>query len=99
MTASMERRLLREFAPRLLLVALPFAAWFAWREVARRTGRAMGSTPWGWLAAAAGVLVGLSLMATALFHEDNRGETYVPGEVTVGGEVTAGHFEKKANAK
>lgn len=95
----MERPLLRELAPRLLLFAMPFAAWFAWREIAHRTGRPMGSTPWGWLVAAASVLVGLSLMVTALFHEDNRGEIYVPAEVTAGGEVSAGHFEKKANAK
>ena len=54
----------------------------------------MGSTPWGWLVAAAGVLVGLSLLATAVFHEDNRGETYVPAEAAPGGGVTPGRFEK-----
>ena len=91
--------MLREFAPRLLLIALPFAAWFAWREVARRTGREMGSTPWAWLLAAAGVLFGLSLMATALFRVDNRGETYVPAEVIGHGKVVPGHFEQKAPSK
>ena len=90
----MERRLLREFAPRLLLIAAPFVFWFAWREVARRTGRPMGSTPWTWLTAIAGLLLGLSLVATAVFHEDNRGETYVPAEVREGGRITPGHFEK-----
>ena len=84
---------------RLLLVATPFVGWYVWREVARRTGREMGSTPWGWLIAVAGVLVGVSLMATAVFHEDNRDETYVPAEVTEGGRVSPGHFEKKAPAK
>ena len=95
----MERPLLRELAPRLLLVAAPFAIWFIWRESARRTGRPMGSTPWTWLTAIAGLLLGVSLMATAVFHGDNRGETYVPAEVEAGGHVAPGHFEKKAPAK
>ncbi len=90
----MERRLLRELGPRLLLVAAPFAVWFVWREVARRSGRPMGSTPWTWLTAIAGLLLGLSLVATAVFHEDNRGATYVPAEVREGGRITPGHFEK-----
>ena len=84
---------------RLLLIAVPFSAWFFWREVARRTGRPMGATPWVWLVAAAGLLFGLSLMASALFHDDNREDTYVPAEVTSGGRVTPGHFEKKAPSK
>ena len=84
---------------RALLAAAPFVFWFVWREAARRSGRAMGSTPWGWLIAAGGVLVGLSLMASAVFHGDNRGETYVPAEVTAGGQITPGHFEKKAQPK
>jgi hypothetical protein len=95
----MEPPLLRELLPRLLLVAFPFAAWFAWREVARRTGREMGSTPWTWLTAAGAVLLGVSLMATAVFHGDNRGEVYVPAEVTAEGHVVPGHFEKKAVPK
>ena len=48
---------------RLLLIAVPFIVWFVWRDVARRTGRPMGATPWVWLVAAAGLLFGLSLMA------------------------------------
>lgn len=95
----MGRLLLRELAPRLLLVAAPFVIWFIWREVARRTGRPMGSTPWTWLVAIAGVLLAVSLLATALFHGDNRGETYVPAEVEAGGQVSPGHFEKKAPVK
>lgn len=95
----MGRRLLRELAPRLLLMAAPFVAWFIWREVALRTGRPMGSTPWTWLVASAGLLLAVSLLATALFHSDNRGETYVPAEVEAGGRVSPGHFEKKAPAE
>ena len=90
----MEPPLLRVVLTRLLLMALPFVAWFIWREVARRTGRPMGSTPYAWLVAAGAVLVGLSLVGTVVFHPDNRQEHYVPGEVTASGEVTPGRFEK-----
>ena len=79
---------------RILLIAVPFVLWFAWREVARRTGRPMGATPWAWLFAAGALLFGLSLMTMTLFREDNRGERYVPAEVTAGGEISPGHFEK-----
>jgi len=99
MSASTELRLLRELAPRLLLAAVPFVAWFIWREVARRSGRPMGSTPWAWLVGAAGLLLGLSLLATAVFHDKDRGGAYVPAEVEPGGHVTPGHFERKAPGK
>lgn len=98
MSGSTARRWPEVLIFRLLLITVPFIAWFIWREVARRTGRPMGVTPWVWLVAAAGLLFGLSLMATALFHDDNRGETYVPAEVTSGGRVSPGHFDKKAPA-
>ena len=78
-----------------ILFLAPFAAWFLWQAWARRTGRPMGSTPWVWLVAAAAVLVGLSLMATAIFHTDNRGETYVPAEPRPDGSVAEGHFERR----
>lgn len=79
---------------RAVLVAIPFILWFVWREIAWRTGRPMGATPWAWLAAAGALLFGLSLMGMSLFHEDNRGERYVPAEVQPSGAVTPGHFEK-----
>ena len=88
----MGRRLLRIVLARGLLIAAPFVAWLIWREVARRTGRPMGSTPWAWLAAAAAVLVGLSLMATAVFHADNRGAAYVPAQTRPDGSVAPGRF-------
>jgi hypothetical protein len=78
---------------RAILVAVPFVIWFVWRAWARRTGREMGATPWAWLSAAAALLVGLSLMATAVFHKDNRGERYVPAEVLPDGKVTGSRFE------
>ncbi|MBS0333135.1 MAG: hypothetical protein JSS35_10240, partial [Proteobacteria bacterium] len=64
------------------------------RAWARRTGRPMGSTPWPWLFAAGAVLVGLSLIATAVFHTDNRHQTYVPGQAAADGSVSNGYFEK-----
>jgi hypothetical protein len=90
----MEPPLLRIFLIRGSLVLVPFAAWFLWRAWARRTGREMGSTPYAWLVAAGALLFGLSLIAMAVFHPDNRREAYVPGEVTASGAVTKGHFEK-----
>jgi hypothetical protein len=87
--------LLRQILFRGLLVAAPFVAWYLWAAWAKRTGRPMGSTPWAWLVAAGGALVGLSLIATVVLHRDNRGDRYVPGEVTADGRVTEGHFEKR----
>jgi hypothetical protein len=86
--------------PRLLLIrggliAAPFVVWFVWAWWARRTGRPIGSTPTPWLFAAGALLVALSLIATVVFHRDNRGDRYVPAEVTAGGRVTEGHFERR----
>ena len=76
------------------LLALPFLIWFAWSELARRRGRPPMPTPWGWLIGIGALLVGLSLMAGGLFHADNRGAVYVPGEVTADGRVTEGRYER-----
>lgn len=91
----MERRLLRVMLIRGALAAVPFLLWFLWAAWARRSGRPMGSTPWPWLITAGAALIGLSLMATAAFHRDNRGERYIPGEAGPDGRVTEGHFERK----
>jgi hypothetical protein len=91
--------LLRLLITRGGLFALPFLIWFLWWAWARRSGKPMGSTPWPWLFAAGAVLVGGSLMAGAIFHRDNRGETYVPGEVTASGQVSKGHFEERPPQK
>lgn len=88
----MEPPLPRIVLLRLLLAAVPFIVWFAWSAWARRTGRPMGSTPYAWLLAAGAVLVGLSLIATVVFHPDNRRERYVPGEVRADGSVSKGYF-------
>ena len=89
----MGQPLLRLLITRAALVALPFVVWFIWSAWARRSGREMGATPWAWLLAAGGLLVGLSLMATVIFHDDNRGERYVPAEALPSGEVTGSRFE------
>jgi len=92
----MEPPLLRVILLRALLIALPFVVWFLWAWQAKRSGRPMGSTPWAWLVAAGTALFALSLLGSVVFHTDNRRDTYVPGDVTPGGSVTPGHFEKKA---
>ena len=80
---------------RLLLAALPFVFYLAWRRLAERSGRPMGSTPWGWLICAGALLAGLSLMATVLLHSDNRSQRYVPAEPDANGAINPGHFEPK----
>ena len=78
---------------RALLIALPFAVYFGWRELARRRGREIGATPWAWLFAAAMVLLGLSLMVTVVFRADTRGQAYVPAEARPDGSVRASRFD------
>ena len=84
--------MLRILVSRLLLAALPFVAYFVWREIARRRGVEMGSTPWGWLIAAGALLAAGSLFLTAILHTDNRDHVYVPAEAHPGGKVTPGGF-------
>jgi len=89
----MVRPLLRLIITRGLLMAAPFVIWFIWRAWARRTGREMGATPWPWLFAAGCVLVALSLLTSVAFRPDNRGGTYVPGQVRPDGSVSPGYFQ------
>lgn len=84
--------MLRLFLLRAALIALPFAAWLVWREIARRQGREIGATPWAWLLAAGLVLFGLSLLATPLLQPTHRGETYAPAEVGPDGRVGEPRF-------
>ena len=87
--------MLRVLLLRAALMALPFAIWFAWRAWARLRGRELGATPWAWLIGAAGLLLGLSLLATAIFHTDTRGQRYVPGEIGPDGRVSEGRYESE----
>ena len=88
--------MIRTLLPRLLLSALPFAAYWLWRERARRTGLPMGATPWGWLVGAGALLATLSLVASVMLHDDNRGAVYVPAVASPDGRVAPGTFEKVA---
>lgn len=90
----MEQPLLRVLLLRAALFALPFVLWFVWRAVARKLGRDPGAAPWAWLFSAGALLVVLSLMASVVFHRDNRGERYVPADTAADGSVTRGGFEE-----
>lgn len=79
---------------RLLLVAVPFLIWFAYRWYVKRQGRPLPGTPYAWLFLAGVGLMSGSIFATALTEPDNRGEVYVPAEAGPGGRVIPGHFEE-----
>jgi 4-amino-4-deoxy-L-arabinose transferase-like glycosyltransferase len=85
--------LARVFLIRALLFLAPFAVYAVWREVARRTGRPMGSTPWAWLVGAGASLAVLSLVAEAILPHGADHGRYVPAEVRPDGTVKPGHFE------
>ena len=88
-------RLLKELAWRGLLMATPFVVWFVWRAAALRSGRPIGATPWTWLVAAGAMLVGVSLILSAVTaRRDPGGQVYVPAEVDASGRIVPGHFEK-----
>jgi hypothetical protein len=78
---------------RLLLAAIPFLVYFAWHAWIVRNGREPRVTPWGWLIAIAAVLVGLSLIATAVLTPTNMGRTYVPAQTQPDGSVRPGYFK------
>ncbi len=82
----------RVYLIRAALFLLPFAVWFAWREIARRTGRDLGATPWAWLVAGGALLAAASLIAGALIHPSPDTGKYIPAEVGPGGRVTPGRF-------
>lgn len=88
----MERRLARIIAVRLALFLLPFVIWFVWREVARRSGRPMGSTPWTPLIAIGALLAAGSLIASVLVDHSPDTGVYVPAEVRPDGTVAPGRY-------
>lgn len=87
--------MIRLMFARLLLIAAPFAIWFAYRWYVKRQGRPLPETPYAWLfLAGVGLMVG-SLFATALSSPDNRGEVYVPAETAPDGRVIPERFEDR----
>lgn len=87
--------MLRTVLLRLLLVLAPFVVYWLWAAWARRRGREVGATPWAWLLAAGALLAGVSLIATSVFHSDNRDLVYRPAETLPDGRVVPGGFEEK----
>jgi drug/metabolite transporter (DMT)-like permease len=80
---------------RLLLIAVPFLIWFAYRWWVKRQGRPLPSTPYVWLfLAGIGLMTG-SIFATALSEPDNRDQVYVPAEQGADGRFVPGHFEDR----
>ena len=87
--------MIRLLFARLLLIAVPFAIWFAYRWWVKRRGRPLPATPYAWLfLAGVGLMTG-SLFATALSGRDNRGEVYVPAEAREDGRVVPGRYEDR----
>lgn len=84
--------MLRVMFVRLLLVAAPFAVWYAYRWWARRNGRPLPATPYAWLFLTGIALMTGSLFATALLSPDTRDQIYVPGEALPDGRVTEGRY-------
>ena len=76
-----------------LLVALPFAAWFAWSWWAKRSGRTVPPAPYAWLFLGGMALMALSLFVTVLTADDHRDDVYVPAEV-VDGRVVPQRYER-----
>jgi len=77
---------------RLLLVAAPFAIWFAYRWWARRTGRPLPPAPYAWLFLTGIALMTGSLFVTALLSPDTRDQVYVPAEAAPDGRITDGRY-------
>ena len=76
----------------LLLIAVPFAIWFAYRWWVKRQGRSLPGTPYVWLFLAGVGLMTASLLLTALTAPDTRGKVYVPAEAGPDGRVTPGRY-------
>jgi hypothetical protein len=85
--------LLRLLLSRLVLAAIPFLVYFAWRGWVQRRGGEAKPPPWGWLIAVAAVLVGLSIILSVALTPSNLGRKYVPAETQSNGSVTPGRYE------
>jgi len=86
-------RLLKILLSRLILAAIPFAVYFAWHLYLKSRGRDAPAPPWGWLIAAAAVVVGLSIILKVAVTPTNLGRKYVPAEAQPDGSVKPGRYE------
>jgi len=89
----METRLLRILLSRAVLAILPFAVYAFWRLYLKSRGRQAGPPPWGWLIAAAGLIVGISIIVTVAITPTNLNRKYVPAQTLPDGRITPGHYE------
>jgi hypothetical protein len=78
---------------RLILAAIPFLIYFAWRRWLISRGREAAPPPWGWMVAAACVLVGVSILIKVAVTPSNVGRQYVPAETLPDGSVRPGRYE------
>jgi hypothetical protein len=78
---------------RLVLAAIPFLVYFAWRAWVLSRGGEAKPPPWGWLIAAAGVMVGISIIITVAVTPTNLGRRYVPAQSQPDGSIKPGHYE------
>ena len=85
--------MLRLLLSRLILAAIPFLVYFACRRWLISKGRAAKPPPWGWMVAAAAVLVGLSIVLRVATTPSNLGRQYIPAETQPDGSVKPGHYE------
>jgi len=85
-------------AIRALLFWSPFAVYFAWRALRRRSGHAVGPAPWAWLFAAGCMVAAVTLIGAASFHGGGTGQ-YVPAQARPDGSVVPGHFVERRSSR
>jgi hypothetical protein len=86
-------RLLRILLSRLVLAAIPFAVYYAWRLYLKSRGRNAPAPPWGWLIAAAAVTVGVSILLKVAITPSNLGRTYIPAQTQPDGSIKPGRYQ------
>jgi hypothetical protein len=86
--------MIRLWALRLVLIALPFVVWYVWAKL-RPQHSAGRAPPYPWLFLAGIALVAGSTVATVLVREDNTDAVYVPAEARPDGSISEGRFEER----
>jgi drug/metabolite transporter (DMT)-like permease len=86
---------MRVMFARLLLIAIPFVVWFAYRWWVKRRGLAVPNTPYVWLFLTGVALMTGSLFLTALTSPDHREGVYVPAEALPDGRIVPERYETR----